>query len=170
MNHIGIGYPIIYVYNQSMVLVNQYDFPLCTVEGSIRDVQIESYSHVLLNGKIINFKQGVRNIFTLHYEDLTIRDTLTKIKEIINYELSEARGGDRFIIKLKQKNDVTDVREVFYSGNEITIQNEKDIEECTGLIGLIFEFTEVYRSTTLEIKDADVPEILPTGEGIDQII
>ena len=42
--------------------------------------------------------------------------------------------------------------------------NEQDIETCTGISGMTFEFTEVYRSTELKIVLPDVPEVLPTPD------
>ena len=154
--HLGYNYPIVWIKETDGTLVETISFPLCTVEGSQRTISSYGTRHVLLNDKIIDKKRAVRNIYNLSYDDLVIKDTFKNIIKIINYEMDEQRGGTEKEIWLIPHSDNTGEREkVFYSGDEISFKNEKDIDESTGFIGLDLEFTAVETKDFISIYDPD---------------
>ena len=155
--HLGYDHPIVWIKEASDgSLVEEIEFPLCTTEGSQRTISSYGTRHSLLNDKIIDKKRGVRNIYSLAYDDLVIKDTFKNIIKIINYEMDEQRGGTEKEIWLIPHSDNTGEREkVFYSGDEISFKNEKDIDESTGFVGLNLEFTAVETKSFISIQDPD---------------
>ena len=154
--HLGYNYPIIWIKETDGTLVETISFPLCTTEGSQRTISSYGTRHVLLNDKIIDKKRSTRNIYNLSYDDLVVKDTLKNMIKIINYEMDEQRGGTEKEIWLIPHSDNTGEREkVFYSGDEISFKNEKDIDESTGFVGLNLEFTAVETKDYINIYDPD---------------
>lgn len=165
--HIGIGYPIIYSRLKSdSKVVKTRSFPMCNIEGGNNRIAIlEKIVKPLLSGEHIVKYKGVRNVFILNYGEIATRDTLLNMKEIWNECMNLGGGRDEFYHELQPRNDVSNYRTiVYYSGDSLEFMNEQDIETCTGISGMTFEFTEVYRSTELKIVLPDVPEILPTPD------
>ena len=154
--HLGYNYPIVWIKTSDGTIVETIEFPLCTVEGMTRTISSYGTRHSLLNDKIIDKKRGVRNIYSLAYDDLVIKDTFKNIIKIINYEMDEQRGASEKEIWLIPHSDNTGEREkVFYSGDEINFKNEKDIDESTGFVGLNLEFTAVETKDYINIYDPD---------------
>ena len=154
--HLGYNYPIVQIKETDGTLVETISFPLCTTEGSQRTVSSYGTRHVLLNDKIIDKKRAVRNIYNLSYDDFAVKNTLKNMIKIINYEMAEERGETEKEIWLIPHSDNTGDREkVFYSGDEISFKNEKDIDESTGFIGLDLEFTAVETKDFISIYDPD---------------
>jgi len=155
--HLGYDHPIVWIKEASDgSLVEEIEFPLCTTEGFQRTISSYGTRHVLLNDKIIDKKRGVRNIYNLSFDDLAIKDTLESMIKVLNYEMDEQRGGSEKEIWLIPHSDNEGEREkVFYSGDEISFKNEKDINESTGFVGLNLEFTAVETKDFISIYDPD---------------
>jgi len=155
--HLGYNYPIIWIKEASDgSLVETISFPLCTANGITRTVKSYGTRHLIIDDSIIDKKRGIRNIYSLSYDDLVIKDTLKSIIKILNYEMDEQRGATEKEIWLIPHSDNTGEREkVFYSGDEISFKNEKDIDESTGFVGLNLEFTAVNTRDFISVYDPD---------------
>ena len=154
--HLGYNYPIIWIKETDGTIVETIEFPLCTVEGMTRTISSYGTRHSLLNDKIIDKKRSIRNIYELAYDDLVIKDTLKSIIKILNYEMDEQRGGtEKEIWLIPHSDNQADSEKVFYSGDEISFKNEKDIDESTGFVGLNLEFTAVNTRDFISVYDPD---------------
>ena len=154
--HLGYSYPIIWIKTTDGAIVETIEFPLCTVEGMTRTIKTYGTRHLLIDDSIIDKKRAVRNFYKLAYDDLVIKDTLKKIIKVINYEMDEERGASEKEIWLIPHSDNTGEREkVFYSGDEISFKNERDLDESTGFVGLNLEFTAVETKNYINVYDPD---------------